>query len=83
MQLDLNTDPLSAQERDVCEAVAAAEDELVELVRRLVGFDTTTAERMVRDADFSRFTNLHGGVQREHLVQKQSYILAYVGLETR
>jgi acetylornithine deacetylase len=42
MQLDLNTDPLSAQERDVCEAVAAAEDELVELVRRLVGFDTTT-----------------------------------------
>jgi acetylornithine deacetylase len=42
MQLDLKTEPLSARERDVCEAVAAAEDELVELARRLVGFDTTT-----------------------------------------
>ena len=42
MQLDLKSDRLSAEERLVCDAVAAAEDELVELLRRLVAFDTTT-----------------------------------------
>ncbi len=33
---------LSPEERRVCDAIAASEDELVELLRALIGFDTTT-----------------------------------------
>ncbi|HXD63143.1 MAG TPA: M20/M25/M40 family metallo-hydrolase [Solirubrobacteraceae bacterium] len=36
--------PLSEPERSVCEAVAAGRDELVELTRALVAFDTTARE---------------------------------------
>jgi acetylornithine deacetylase len=42
MQLHLTTEAMSEQERSVCDEIAAAEDELVELVRRLIRFDTTT-----------------------------------------
>ena len=36
------TSPLTGEERRVCEAIASGEDELVELLRRLIGFDTRT-----------------------------------------
>jgi acetylornithine deacetylase len=42
MQLHLKIEAMSEQERRVCDEVAAAEAELVELVRRLIRFDTTT-----------------------------------------
>jgi acetylornithine deacetylase len=42
MQLHLNVDELSERERRVCDEIAAGEDELVELLRRLIRFDTTT-----------------------------------------
>jgi acetylornithine deacetylase len=42
MQRDLKAEQLSSMERGVCDAIAAREDELVELVRTLIRFDTTT-----------------------------------------
>ncbi|MDX6467624.1 MAG: acetylornithine deacetylase [Gaiellaceae bacterium] len=42
MQLGLQVEQLSPLEQRVCAAIAAREKELVELLRALVGFDTTT-----------------------------------------